>query len=786
MPEWVRLRVTAEERPLMGALGDVTVLEVATGIAGPFAGMLLADHGAEVLKVEPPRGDPGRALPGDAVWNRGKRSVTTDLETAAGQAWLTEHLAGADVLLVSALPIAGTGWDAAALTERFPRLLVLVMPPYLRTDGSTPWVGGGESADLLGAATGIAYSQASNEDVPVDLVYPHVLYLQGIWAATTLVSALVERQHSGRGQVLTVGGVHGMAEASAAALVHVPGTPRTHQPGGPGGPVPFYRPYRCSDDQWLFLACLTPNFFMKAFEVLELLDLFADPRLEGDPITMLYPQNVPWVIERFAAVFATRTRSEWLGALADAGLPAAPLLDRDAWLDHPQLAAIDMRLELTDPAKGAVVMPGIPLVLTETPGAVRGPAPLPGEAGEGPVWPAREPIPQSSAGSVGEVTVRRGGPLEGLRVLDLGSIIAGTYACTLLAELGADVIKIEPPAGDGLRGLMLGFAGFHKGKRGIVLDLRKPGGHDAFMELARTADLVIDNYRPGVLERLGIDITMLRQVNPAISTVSVTGFGEGGPLGADPGFDPVLQAMSGMMTAQGGSDEPVFLSLPVNDVASAAMAALGAVLATFNRGRTGKGQRVWTSLAGQSALMQAGELVRYPGRTAARRGGRDYPGPNSTDRFYRTADGWIRLQATADAQRSALAGLLGSLPADEAERTGAIAAAFAKRQTAELLAALAEAGVPAAAARSIVELPGDPELSDFEVIHETPVAGDKGSLWTMGRMARLSRTETTGVLRVPGLGEHTREVLAETGLTEAAIDQLLTDGSAISGPPYSV
>lgn len=773
-----------KQRTLMGALDDLRVLEVSTGIAGPFAGMLLADHGAEVLKVEPPRGDPSRALPGDAVWNRGKRSVITDLTTAAGQTWLAEHLAGADVLLASTLPVAGTEWDAAALTERFPRLLVLVMPPYLATDGSTPWAGGGESAELLSAATGIAYSQASDEDVPVDLVYPHVLYLQGIWAATTLVSALVERQRSGRGQAIIVGGVHGMAQASAAALVHVPGTPRTHQPGGPGGPIPFYRPYRCSDDQWLFLACLTPNFFMKAFEVLELLDLFADPRLEGDPITMLYPQNVPWVTERFAAVFATRTRSEWLGTLADAGLPAAPLLDRDDWLDHPQLSAIGMRLEVIDPAKGAVVMPGIPLMLTETPGAVRGPAPLPGEAGDGPVWPARELIPQIGTGSAGTVTVRRGGPLEGLRVLDLGSIISGTYACTLLAELGADVIKVEPPAGDGLRGLMLGFAGFHKGKRGLVLDLRKPAGREAFLGLAKTADLVIDNYRPGVLERLGIDITTLRRFNPTISTVSVTGFGEGGPLGANPGFDPVLQAMSGMMTAQGGSDEPVFLSLPVNDVASAAMAALGAVLAIYNRGRTGEGQRVWTSLAGQSALMQAGELVRYPGRTQARRGGRDYPGPASTDRFYRTADGWIRLQAATDAQRDALAGLVEALYTGQPQ-DATIQAALATRDTADALTMLAAAGVPAVRTRSVVDLPGDLELSGFEVIHQTPVAGDNGSLWTMGRMERLSRTETTGVLRVPGLGEHSREVLAEAGLDDAAIDQLLADGAAVSGPPYS-
>uniref|UniRef100_UPI0025F16649 CaiB/BaiF CoA-transferase family protein n=1 Tax=Microbacterium sp. TaxID=51671 RepID=UPI0025F16649 len=537
--------------------------------------------------------------------------------------------------------------------------------------------------------------------------------------------------------------------------------------------------------QWLFLACLTPNFFMKAFEVLDLLDLFADPRLEGDPIAMLYPQNVPWVLERFAAAFAARPRAEWLAILADNGLPAAPLQDRDDWLDEEQLAAIGMRLTVDDPARGKVVMPGIPLVLSRTPGAVRGPASLPVPALEVPPWDPRPAEVLTPAGGSG-ATVRRGGPLEGLRVLDLGSIIAGTYACSLLAELGADVIKLEPRSGDGLRGMMLGFAGFHKGKRGLVLDLQKPEGHEAFLALVRDADLVMDNYRPGVLQRLGIDYERLSAVNARICTVSVTGFGEGGPRGADAGFDPVLQALSGMMTAQGGDDDPVFLSIPVNDVASAAMAALGAVLALHHRGRTGEGQRVWTSLAGQAALMQAGELVRFDGRVPAQRGAQDFAGPSALDSLYATADGWLRLQASADVAASALAGMLGEFPDDDDARAVIIAAAFAARPTEQVLAALTEAGVPAVAVRSVMDLPLDAALRASEVVHETPVAGAAGSLWTQGRMARLSRTEARGVLLVPGLGEHTRDVLREAGLSEEAIDRMLETGVAVAGDPYRV
>lgn len=770
----------------MGALDDLRVVDLTRGVAGAFATMILADHGAEVLLVEPTGGHPLRSHPGAAVWHRGKHSVAIDPQTREGGDWLVRQLEGADVLAVSALPLPGTGWDGAALAARYPRLVVLVTPPYLDGDGTTPWVGGEESHGLLAAVSGVAYSQASVEDVPVDLVEPHLLYLQGIWAATVVTAALVERQRSGLGQVLTVGGLHGMAEAATASVVHVPDTPRVHQPGGPGGPVPFYRPYQCADGKWLFLACLTPNFFMRAFDLLGLLDLFADPRLGGDPVAMLYPENVPWVIERVAGVFATRDRDSWLRALADAGLPAAALADRDDWLDHPQLAAIGMRVELEDPERGHVVMPGVPLVLADTPGGVRAPAPSRGDAGSGPRWAPREGLGGPLTVGAWGARVRRGGPLEGVRVLDLGSIIAGTYACSLLAELGADVIKVEPPSGDGMRGLMLGFAGFHKGKRGVVLDLRSPAGHEAFLRLVRTADVVIDNYRPGVLERLGIDYLSLRVVNPTVTSVSVTGFGESGPLGTNPGFDPVLQAMSGMMSAQGGDAEPVFLTIPVNDVASAGMAALGACLALRARERTGSGQRVWTSLAGQSALMQSGEIVRFADRPPAPRGGRDFPGPTPTDRFYCTADGWVRLAATSGGQVDALRRLVGDWPADDPGRVRVVAQLFAGHPTAAALDLLKQAGVPAAAGRSVVDLPADPQLHAAEVIHRTPVAGEAGSVWTVGRMARLSRTEVSGVLGVPGLGEHTREVLGEAGFADEQVERLLAEGAAVAGGPYAV
>jgi crotonobetainyl-CoA:carnitine CoA-transferase CaiB-like acyl-CoA transferase len=417
--------------------------------------------------------------------------------------------------------------------------------------------------------------QSSFEVGPVDSIYPHVLYSQAIWGATTAVAALIERERSGAGQTVTVGGLHGMLQAMTGST-HIPGAVLEHRPGGPGGTVPFYRTYQGSDGDWLFLASLTPAFFFRVFEALELTHVLADERLNGEPLSMALPENAPWVIEILRETFKQRARDAWRTTLTEIGCPSGPVDDRDDWLDHPQVRAIGMRAELEDPERGHIVMPGLPLQMGATPASIRMPAPRLGQNNADPsAWPAQAGAPASPPRSAGPLTgvgtVTGAGTVRSIRVLDLGAIIAGTYSGSLLAELGADVIKVEPLSGDNLRQFAPTFPGFNKGKRGIAIDLRTEAGHAVFLDLVRDADIVIDNYRQGVLERLKIDYASLRAVNPDIVSISLTGFGEGGTMDGDPGFDPVLQAHSGMMRAQGGDSEPVFFTLPVNDVSSAAL-----------------------------------------------------------------------------------------------------------------------------------------------------------------------------------------------------------------------
>ena len=387
---------------MVGPLEDIRVVDLSTGIAGAVATMMLADFGAAVVTVEPPGGDALRSQPGWATWQRGKTSAIIDERSAADLSALGTLLATADVCVTSDAPaqaVSQARVDALVSQAGNARLIVLRMPPYLGT-GPAPWAGGNESNELLSAAMGVSMRQSSFEDVPVDPVYPHLLYEQGLWAAACTLAALVEREASGLGQAITVSGSHGALVAGCATFLIDPTASRSG-PVGPGGPNPCYTRYQCSDGYSLFLGALTPKFQLGAFVALGLADIPDDPRMEGQLNRMLLPANRSWIRERMTATFRTRPRDEWLKVLEQADVPAGPLLERAEWLGNQQLRDIGMRVEVDDPDRGPVVMPGIALVLTQTPGEIRSPAPaLAADAVSTVRWPDRRSAsgPGSPAG----------------------------------------------------------------------------------------------------------------------------------------------------------------------------------------------------------------------------------------------------------------------------------------------------------------------------------------------------------------------------------------------------
>jgi crotonobetainyl-CoA:carnitine CoA-transferase CaiB-like acyl-CoA transferase len=483
----------------------------------------------------------------------------------------------------------------------------------------------------------------------------------------------------------------------------------------------------------VFFGAFTAAFIRRGLAAVGAAHLLDDPRLGGDPDRVRLPENLGWLTRELDQIFARRPRAEWVELLEAADVPVAPVLGSDGWLDHPQVAAMGLRVELRNDAGDDVVMPGAFVGLSETPASVRAAA----STHHRPVAELADRwSPRPVALNEGELEP----PLAGLRVLDLGTIIAGPYLATLLAELGADVVKVErPPGGDEFRVAHggrggVGFSVYNRDQRSVLIDLASADGREAYLRLVRTADVVVDNYRPGVLRRLGIGHADLTAVNPRVTTVSISAFGESGPFGLRPGFDPIVQALSGIMRSQGGPDEansPVFLTVPINDVLAAGLGALGACAALYARERIGRGQQVTMTLCASSCLLQSGHLVRVAGRASLPQGGRDFPGPGPMNRLYEAADGWVRLDGPPPLSE------IGSLT------------------VAEVLDRAAEAGVPAVRARQLHELADDEQLLRHRLLR---LVGDGV---TPGRWLQIPGLDRPPPRDAPGLGEHGEEVLRE-------------------------
>jgi crotonobetainyl-CoA:carnitine CoA-transferase CaiB-like acyl-CoA transferase len=739
-----------------GALAGVRVADLTDGLAGPVAGMLLADLGADVIKVHAPGRESPDRQPGLHMWDRGKRPAVADRARTTDMLAVDRLVRCADVVLV------GTGSAAVSYDDLTARGHVpgqpafwIVMPPYLL--GETPWAASRESAGLLFAWLGHAWSQSSYHDVPVDCAYPVALYMQGIWAATVAVALLAGRRLGRHVAPLAIaGGAHGGELVSPGGFAAVRDEPHVHRPGGPGGALPNYRCYRCADGSWLFLGAFTTAFIQRCLTAVGATWLLSDPRVKGDPALIRLPRNLVWVANELDKIFATRPRGEWLDVLTAADVPAAAVSEPGHWLDHPQVRALGLRAQVRNDAGQDIVMPGPLIGLSKTPVTVGDPA-LTREPRITDLrfdWVPRPAIAASDAGAS-----RAELPLAGLRVLDLGTIIAGPYVATLLGELGADVIKVErPPAGDefriahGGRG-GIGFSVYNRDQRSILVDLRAGYGRGIFEDLVAAADVVVDNYRAGVLTRLGIRHDQLIAINPMVTSVSISAFGETGPLGRKPGFDPVVQALSGIMRAQGGPDEndsPVFLTVPINDVLAAGLGALGACAALLARTATGSGQLVSVTLCAAACLLQSEYLVRADGKGRLPVGGRDFAGPTPLDSLHRTADGWVRLAADTAVRNAddaaALVTSLGALP------------------TADALGRAEAMGIPAVRARQPRELTGDEQLVQHGLL-----AVLERDEYGVARVGPGRWLEMPGLIiappgAAPELGEHSDAIRAQIAL----------------------
>lgn len=778
---------------MASAFDGVRIIELAQGVAGPYTGMLLAEQGAEVIKIEPPHGDKARGTPGFHVWNRSKRSVVADLTTQDGRVFVHQLIASADVVLLDAQPGSevelGLSYDE--LRWQHPRLIYCHLPAF---GGKGVHAQRYPDDSLVAALSGLLGSQWSHRDGGVHLVIPIASYGAAFVASSSIAAALYERAHSGVGQKIEVSWLAGAFAMQTGSVMYHPDLFRLFSGRmNPLGPIPVYRLYKAQDD-WLFIACGNPTFWNKFCLAVERPDWVADSRYERAPWGIL-PEHRDGLAEQIAAVIAAKPREEWLRILHDNDVPCAPVASRQEFIEHRQTIHNGMRVELDDPELGSTVQMGVPVRLYQTPGQITGPAPLLGQHSEeietrGWRLEASTSPSSSQASSLKSQVPSLTSPLQGVLVLDFASYIAGTLGPMMLAQLGATVIKVESLQGDAFRSFGFGFLGWNQGKRGLAVNLNSAEGRDIVYDLVRKADVVVENLRPGATKRYGIDYDTLAKINPQLIYGTVTAFGSSGPDHDYPGFDPLLQSRSGIMRAQGGHGHPPFyLTCGVCDYAAALLTAYGVTAALYARKHTGKGQRVETSLLNASMAVQSGNFIFYDGRPDMENGAPDLWGTSAIHRIYLTKDSslflavvepqhWSRLNdalGSADllqrytfsqARREPVEGLLGQT----------LAAAFAEKTTDAWMSVLDAAGVPCA---PVLALP--PLFSDEHVAANDLLATHTHPQWEevrqTGLLSKFSRTPATLQCVAPLLGQHTTEVLKEvTGYGQEKITHLLKAG----------
>ena len=767
----------------MGALDGVRVLDLSREGAGAFAAMLLAEQGAETLLVEPPSGAPGRGQPSFHVWNRSKQSLTLD---PADHAQLRALAATADVVLCD-LPTpeaARLGLDYATLGRDHPALIYCALPPF----GSRGPLADQPFTDpaLIDAHAGIMGGQYASGPWPTYSVARLTSAGTALVVAGAICAALYVRERTGQGQAIECSMLAGALTLRTSGMLHGAQVRRlSTSEGNSLGPIPVYRLFRAKDGLYLFIACGNTRFWQRLCLVLDHPEWISDERWQG----------APWVVDpvwreelagQVAAIIATEPRDHWLTLLTAEEIPNAPVSFREDFIEDAQVRHLGMRAEVADPELGPTLQLGVPVRLHAAPGAIRGPAPRLGEGGADVAarWSA---APSPWQPSIGRVEPLPAHALAGVRVLDLSGYIAGAFCPMVLADYGADVIKVESLDGDAFRTNGYGFLGWNRGKRGLSVDLRTEAGRQVVYELVRSADVLNENFRPGVAKKLGVDYETLAALNPRLIYSTATAFGSDGPLAHLPGFDPLIQARSGAMAAQGGVGQghpPVFNTVALSDYGAALLSVFGIGAALVQRERNGLGQRVETSLVQAALTMQAGEFIFYPGKPDPVPGGPALAGVHALYRLYQAADRWLFLGCRTAEQVDAIARVTGvALPAGAAAlreplhgpTAEALAAAFMTRTAEAWVADLLAEGVPAGRVFTPPELFDDPQVqaNDLLTTHQHPVWGE---VQQTGVLVKFAKTPGIAQRVAPLLGQHSVEVLAEAGFAAERIQNLLASG----------
>jgi crotonobetainyl-CoA:carnitine CoA-transferase CaiB-like acyl-CoA transferase len=805
-----------------GLFGDLTVLDLTTGIAGPAATMMFADRGADVIRIEAPEGDAFPALDGGKVWNRGKRSAILDLENPSDRDALLALTAKADILVESAAPgrmdKLGLGYEALHAIN--PRLIYCSITGYGRGSRHSDrpaydqlvaartgvqWEARGWYSDAINRIKGRdpkdvarkvpeSIRIASDRDGPIFTASPATSTITAYHTVLGISAALRARDLTGAGQWVEI--------SMLQAVLGMMGWQRPAKDDIPGYIVPSAERRQTwglvrAKDGFMCMWVSPPTWFTAAGRGETIVQ--PAPGTVNRAIRMSIEQRLDQM-EEAAPIIRKFTVGEWAqAAIEDGNISCQPVRTPEQALSDPALMKDTAVVEVEDAELGVLRQAGAVYRMHARPIAVRWGAPRRGqhtdeikaEAAASKAAPAPAPAAARKLSR---------GPMEGIRVIDFGAAVAGPWATHLLGEMGADVIKVDPPRQVGWMGTNMAHQ-VNRTKRWMGLDAKTPGGAKIARQLVEGADVVMLNLRPQAARKLGLDYETLSKINPRLVYCHTRGF-EDGPRSELPGNDQTGNSLGGTTWEDGGcwnGGRPWFGPTSNGDLGNGYLACIGITQALYDRERTGKGQKVDAAIVNASLFNNSRVYTDRAGTTFDRPTlDADQTGFWALYRIYRCSDDqWICLAVFSDAQWRALATAMPSLAADprfatREDRTkndGALAdalrALFASGAAHAWFEQLDAAGVPCEISdpHFSQKVFDDPEFIARKLVANRVGNPNTGPVDVHGRLIDFSDTPTEPGAAPPVMWRDTREILRELGYGDVEIDKLAEEGAVVLPQP---
>ena len=780
-----------------GPLDHLTVIELADQMPVAIAGMLLADHGADVLKVEPRGGAYFAHELSRKSWDRSKRSVELDISEEADRQSLRGLLKGADIFIhaLEESDAAAIGLDGESLARDYPELVVVALTAY---GADTPFADRPRGESLAAALLGTMIDRSSSfREGPVYLGHPALHYGQAFLGVIGALSAVRARRHIGQGQRVESSLLDAMIAQSPMNNWWQEEGISYIKAGDSGAVDRFGRTrlatgmFECGDGLFLQMHTGGQGGFKAAMDVLGFGDRVQRVTAPEMSVPLSDDEYQIARVEIFEA-FKRKSRAEWIALFQAADVAALPVLEPAEVLLDEQVEFVGQRIAMPDEDFGTIYQAAPAVRFRNTPCGTPRPAPRVG----------------ADNGSIDELIARRRAvlaadgkpldrPLEGIRVVDFSSFFAVGYGGRLLSDLGADVIKVETPGGDQMRPLPDCFDAAQRGKRDIVLNLKDPEALEAALKLVAQADVVTHNLRPGKADKLGIGYEALAQINPRLVYVYLPGYGSKGPKSLLKSFAPLVSGWTGLLYEGGGEGNPPTRAVFGNeDYNNGFLGAAAILMGLEHRSVTGRGDylevpqlhsSLWTT---SEHFLDAGKKVVYGFRLD-----KEQTGYNALDKIYRTKDGWVCIACRQDDRFAALARAVGQeawltdprfatareRSRHDAELIAGIAPFFAERTSEEAHVQLDAAGVPNEIARETSwvreALWQDWAMASNRVIENFDSM--YGHVRQFGSFMHFSRTQSLAKGSAPRLGEHTRAVLGEIGYSQGEIDAMIEQRKAM-------